>query len=388
MPNLDFAEDFVLITDLLPRLAMRFAEARKEIEMARRSHRPRGKRRTINWIYIIPVLLIVAVGIAYKYGPFGKNKNQHDTTGITTKSEANVPEVNEIKPELVREPEPEPEPEPPPEPAPEPNLPEIAPVQDVEPNPEAAALIAEATALLSEKPGRIIDAREKLSEALRIPMNFQQQTFVKDQLSELANKWLLSKIIFPDDELCGRYLVKSGDLLSTIGKRYKVPWEILKEINKISRPEALQAGEQIKVINGPFHAKVYRSTFTMDLYLQDETFVRSFRVGLGEPETETPTGLWRVKSDGKLIKPPWPDPVTRKMYYPEDPGYPLGSRWIGLEGLKGNAKGKKGFGIHGTKEPEQIGTTGSRGCIRMHNGEVILLYNLLVPNLSTVKVVE
>jgi len=361
--------------------------------MARRSHRPRGRRRTINWIYIIPVLLIVAVAIAFHYGPFGKDESTDETADITP--EANVPEMNETEREKVKEPEPklesplEPAPEPKlPEVALEPNLPEIIPVPDVEANPEVAELIAQATALLSEKPGRIIDAREKLNDALRMPMNIQQRTFVKDQLSELASKWLLSKTIIPDDELCGSHLVKSGDLLSTIGRRYKVPWEILKEINKISRPEALQAGEQIKVINGPFHAKVYRSTFTMDLYLQDETFVRSFRVGLGKEETETPTGLWRVKSDGKLIKPPWPNPVTGKMCYPEDPDYPLGSRWIGLEGIKGIAKGRTGFGIHGTMEPEQIGTTGSRGCIRMHNGEVILLYNLLVPNLSTVEVVE
>ncbi len=358
--------------------------------MARRSHRPRGRRRTINWIYIIPVLLIVAVAIAFRYGPFGKDKSTDETADITP--EANVPEMNETEPKMVMEPEtelsPEPLPEPPPEPVLEPNLPEIIPVPDVEANPEVAELIAQVTALLSEKPGRITDAREKLNDALRMPMNVQQRTFVKDQLSELSKKWLFSKTIIPDDKLCGSYLVKSGDLLSTIGKRYKVPWEILKEINKISRPEALQAGEQIKVINGPFHAKVYRSTFTMDLYLQDETFVRSFRVGLGEPETETPTGLWRVKSGGKLIKPPWPNPVTGRMYHPEDPDYPLGSRWIGLEGIKGNAKGRTGFGIHGTIETEQIGTTGSRGCIRMHNGEVILLYNLLVPNLSTVEVVE
>ena len=361
--------------------------------MARRSHRPRGRRKNVNWIYIIPVLLIVAVAIAFHYGPFGKDKSTDETADITP--EANVPIMNETEPEIVKEPEPKRES--PPEPAPEPklpevaleaNLPEIIPVPDVEANPEVAEVIAQAAALLSEKPSRIRDAREKLNDALRMPMNIQQRTFVKDQLSELANKWLLSKTILPDDQLCGSYLVKSGDLLSTIGKRYKVPWEILKEINKISRPEALQAGEQIKVINGPFHAKVYRSTFTMDLYLQDETFVRSFRVGLGKEETETPTGLWRVKSDGKLIKPPWPDPVTGKMYHPEDPDYPLGSRWIGLEGIKGNAKGRTGFGIHGTKDPEQIGTTGSRGCIRMHNGEVILIYNLLVPNLSTVEVVE
>ena len=348
--------------------------------MARRSHRPRGRRRIINWIYIIPVLLVIVVVIAFIYGPFGNNKSTDGT--VDTTPEANVPELNETGPEVVIEPEPKPLPEP------EPNLPDIATVPDVEPNPEAAELIVEAASLLSETPSRIIEAREKLNDALRMPMNIQQRTFVKDQLSELANKWLLSKIIFPDDKLCGSYLVKSGDLLSTIGKRYKVPWEILKEINKISRPEALQAGEQIKVINGPFHAKVYRSTFTMDLYLQNETFVRSFRVGLGKEETETPTGLWRVKSDGKLIKPPWPDPVTGRMYYPEDPDYPLGSRWIGLEGIKGNAKGRTGFGIHGTIEPEQIGTTGSRGCIRMHNGGVILLYDLLVPGVSTVKVVE
>ncbi|MCH8119751.1 MAG: L,D-transpeptidase family protein [Planctomycetes bacterium] len=346
--------------------------------MARRSHRPRGRRRTQSWRYIIPVLLIIVVVIAFKYGPFGKNKSTDGTVDITPG--ANVPELNETEPEVVIGPEPEP--------LLEPNLPDIATVPDVEPNPEAAELIVEATALLSETPSRIIEARQKLNDVLRMPMNIQQRTFVKDQLSELANKWLLSKIIFPDDKLCGSYLVKSGDLLSTIGKRYKVPWEILKEINKISRPETLQAGEQIKVINGPFHAKVYRSTFTMDLYLQDETFVRSFRVGLGKEETETPTGLWRVKSGGKLIKPPWPDPVTGRMYYPEDPDYPLGSRWIGLEGIKGNAKGRTGFGIHGTIEPKQIGTTGSRGCIRMHNGQVILLYNLLVPGVSTVEVVE
>jgi lipoprotein-anchoring transpeptidase ErfK/SrfK len=219
-------------------------------------------------------------------------------------------------------------------------------------------------------------------------MSRQQRAFVKDQLSALSDKWLFSKTIYPDDELCGSYKVKSGDLLSTIAKKYKVPWEILLEINKIRRPENLRAGEIIKVLNGPFHARVDRSSFTLDLYLQDKMFVRSFRVGLGKPGKETPTGLWRVKSNGKLEKPPWPDPDTGKMFYPEDPDYPLGSRWIGLDGLEGNAKGRTGFGIHGTKDPEQIGKADSRGCIRMHNGDVILVYDMFEPSISTVRVVE
>ena len=67
---------------------------------------------------------------------------------------------------------------------------------------------------------------------------------------------------------------------------------------------------------------------------------------------------------------------------------PLGSRWIALDGLEGNAKGRTGFAIHGTKEPESIGTRSSRGCIRLLNGEAIEVYNLLVPVLSEVRVID
>ena len=103
---------------------------------------------------------------------------------------------------------------------------------------------------------------------------------------------------------------------------------------------------------------------------------------------ETPTGRWRVKEGGKLIQPIWTDPVSGKTYHPEDPDYPLGSRWIALEGIEGNAVGKKGFAIHGTKNPEQIGTPGSQGCIRLHNGNAILVYNLMMPGQSLVDVVD
>jgi hypothetical protein len=290
-------------------------------------------------VYTILVLFIIAVIIALAYGPgpFGKNKDET----VEILPDANVPEADETTSYSVMEPEPEIEP------VLEPNLPKIELGPTVEPNPEAAELIAEAMALLGEKPNRIVEARERLNEVLRIPMSGRQRAFVKDQLSELADKWLFSKRFFPQDKLCERLQVKPGDQLRIIGQQFKVPYEILMKINNISRPQALQVGATIKVINGPFHAKIYRSTFTMDLYLQT-TFVRSFPVGLGKPGMETPTGLWRVKADGKLIEPPWPDPVSGKILQPGDPDYALGSRWIGMEGLDGDAKGRTGFGIHGT----------------------------------------
>lgn len=251
--------------------------------------------------------------------------------------------------------------------------------------------ISQAMELLN--PGRIgaggpkvIEARDRLNEIL--PMaGGQERAFIKEQMTALSDKWLFSKLVYPEDKLCAGYKVNSGDLLSTIGKQHNVPYEILLQINGIAKPEQLQAGAAIKVINGPFNVRVYRSTFTMDLYLQN-TYVKSFPVGLGKPGMETPTGRWRVKSDGKLIQPIWTDPVTARTYHPEDPDYPLGSRWIALDGLEGAAVGRTGFAIHGTKSPEQIGTPGSQGCIRLHNGDVIAVYNLLMPGVSLVDVVD
>ena len=273
-----------------------------------------------------------------------------------------------------------------PQPRPELNVSNM-PEPTAEDNPRVADLIAEAVAFTGEKPGKIIEARDRLNEALLLPMSTQQRAFVKSQLSALADKWLFSRTILPEDKLCSSYTVKPGDRLRTIGEQFKVPYEILMQINNINRPDALQAGETIKIINGPFHARVYRSTFTMDLFLHN-TFVRSFSVGLGKPGRETPTGLWLVEPGDKLIKPPWTDPDTGRRYQADDPDYPLGSRWIGLKGIEGQAKDRTGFAIHGTKDPNQIGSAGSRGCIRAHNGDAILLYNLLEPGFSKVEVVE
>jgi LysM repeat protein len=327
----------------------------------------RGRPR--NRIHIVLALLVVAVVIAFVYRPYPFSKKEAPVT-----SDVNAPEVNEITTPK------------PPEPKPELNVLDI-PEPTAEDNPKVTELIAEAVALTDEKIGKIIEARDRLNEALLLPISNQQRTFIKSQLAALADKWLFSRTILPDDKLCSSYTVKPGDLLKKIGEQFKVPYETLMQINNIRSPEALRAGETIKVINGPFHARVYRSTFTMDLFLQN-TYVQSFPVGLGKPGMETPTGLWVVKPGGKLIKPVWTDPITGKTYHPESTDYPLGSRWIGLEGIDGQAKDRTGFAIHGTKDSNEIGAAGSQGCIRLHNGDAILVYNLLTPGLSKVEVVE
>ncbi len=333
-------------------------------------------------IGVVSALIIIAVFAAFRYGHrlFGRSEDRATAAFVDEDVRDNhVRNEVDMSPIIVPQKQESPEPKPKsfvvkPEPVPA-------------ANPRAAELIDEAVALVNAKSAGIIEARDRLNQALSSPMNPAQRAVIKQRLSALANEWLFSRDVFEGDKLCSRYKVEPGDLLSSIGSKNKVPWEILLEVNKISRPELLKAGEIIKVIHGPFHVRVQLSTFTMDVYLQD-TYVCSYRVGIGRPGRETPTGMWRVKRGGKLISPNWTDPDTYKTYRAGDPDYPLGSRWIALEGVSGEAEGRRGFAIHGTKKPEEIGTAGSRGCIRLYNGDVIRVYNMLTPGLSRVEVVE
>jgi len=332
------------------------------------------------WIYagssfLVLVLIVVIV-------LFLRKPSQPRQEEGTTNSHAQAPQPVAAEPIVEAKPIVDTQPLPPAGQEPEVSQP-ASPPPVTESYARAAQLIDEAMKLLRANPVRVIKARDILNDALKLPMSPQQSKLVKDQLSRLAERWLLSKNLFALDPLCPSYKVQPGDKLLEIAKRHKVPWEILQQINQLSRPEALQAGQVIKVVNGPFHAKVNRSTFTMDIYLQ-KTFVRSFDVGLGREGKDTPTGLWLVKRGGKLKSPPWTDPATGNVYRPGDLDYPLGSRWIALEGIGGNAVGRTGFGIHGTKDPETIGTAASSGCIRLHNGDAKKVYNLLTPGLSQV----
>lgn len=347
--------------------------------------------RTILYVIIVVVILCIASAIGYvmvSRHRAAEPSQDLQMTAVETAVEDEPVEAATAEPLTVEsmtvESEPQPEPNEPLQSTPEEETSAAVTEITVEQDKTVPALIAEAMELVNLQPPKIIEARDRLNELLPMTSG-QQREFVKEQLTALSEKWLFSRVVYPIDKLCSNYKVSPGDLLSKIGDLYNVPYEILMQINGIDRPELLKAGTTLKVINGPFNAIVYRSTFTMDLYLQN-TYVRSFKVGLGKTGMETPTGRWRVKEGGKLVKPIWTDPITGKTYHPEDPDYPLGSRWIALEGIEGDAVGRTGFAIHGTKDPEQIGTPGSQGCIRLHNGDAILVYNLMTPGMSLVDV--
>lgn len=245
---------------------------------------------------------------------------------------------------------------------------------------QAAALLRSATDALAENDQ--VSARAQFGEALNLGLSSQEELETRAQLRKLGRDTIFSAACREGDPLTSHYVIKPGDSLRKIARAHAVTAELLARINDIKDINRIRAGRRIKVVQGPFHARLTKSTHTLDVYL-DRTFVDHFKVGLGA-EGATPSGKWTVKS--KLRNPTYYPPRGGVIIAADDPKNPLGERWIGLEGIEGNAVGQMRYGIHGTIEPESIGRNASMGCIRLHNEDVELLFDLLIENKSIIDI--
>ena len=81
------------------------------------------------------------------------------------------------------------------------------------------------------------------------------------------------------------------------------------------------------------------------------------------------------KVDGKYVEPTWSPPAEVKRDNPRlpsvipggSPRNPMGARALTLMGGE--------YAIHGTNRPDSIGTYASYGCIRMHNHDIVDLFD-------------
>ncbi len=239
--------------------------------------------------------------------------------------------------------------------------------------------------------GNLLEARRLLNDALQSgKLSDADDAQAKAMLAQISKVVFFSPRVFPDDQYAGTFKVPPGGVLAKIGASHNVTWELLAKINNVS-PRSLRAGQTIKVINGPFHAVVNKKEFTLDVYLKalpgqpGSLYVTTLGVGLGKDDS-TPTGLWEVQQGGKLKNPKFWGVADLKPVEAGDPNNPLGHYWIALTGLHGNAVGQQSYGIHGTNEPNTIGTQASHGCIRLRDADIELVYALLVDGKSTVLV--
>lgn len=127
---------------------------------------------------------------------------------------------------------------------------------------------------------------------------------------------------------------------------------------KVSRIEVDKAGKQVLGYDG------------------EERLIVAYPATIGSQENPSPSGKVEVKAIA-------PDPVyyyrpdenfqvddiEEPLDIPPGPNNLVGSVWIDLD--------KKGYGIHGTPDPEEIGKTYSHGCVRLTNWDAEELADLV-----------
>lgn len=239
-----------------------------------------------------------------------------------------------------------------------------------------------------------VAARQLLSQTLlNSDISDSEAQYLRDELTTINAVLLFSPVADPNDPMTETYAIASGDSLSRIASRRELAthWKLIARINQIADPAKIRLGQNLKLVRGPFHAIVSKSAHRLDVYHGSPTdpkswlYIRSYDVGLGLNDG-TPIGEF-VVSANKLENPGWVNPRNaREQYDPSDPDNPIGEYWIGITGV-GQYASLTSLGIHGTIDPDSIGGDESMGCVRLAQGDIDTVYELLAEHISRVLIV-
>jgi lipoprotein-anchoring transpeptidase ErfK/SrfK len=154
------------------------------------------------------------------------------------------------------------------------------------------------------------------------------------------------------------YEVLGHETLQDLAEQKHVPWQLLANINGISRPDVLLPGQRLKVISGPFSAQVHVERGYITLFLRGHYAGRfPFTSGRDRPPIR---GKYRVVS--KVAEPVWYDSTGRELPCGHRES-PYGKHFLDLGG---------GLSIHG----EAISGS-ERGCISVSPRDAQDLYGIL-----------
>lgn len=121
-----------------------------------------------------------------------------------------------------------------------------------------------------------------------------------------------------------------------------------------------------------YEIKINIPSCLLELY-KDGQYYKEYPVGVGSSRISiTPLGDFEITR--KVKNPIWEHPhkPIGQVRVGNSPYNPLGKYWLEFHSNKTGA-----FGIHGTNEPKSVGSFVSHGCIRMHNEDIVELFNMI-----------
>jgi len=205
-------------------------------------------------------------------------------------------------------------------------------------------------------------AQEKTDDTARLKE-------IQRKIEDINIKIIFSPIV---DKCAKKYIVRPNDSLAKIAKENNTTIELIKRTNNLSS-DVIRPEQELKINNCKFSIVVDKSQNLLFLKVGDE-IVKTYIVSTGK-NNSTPVGVFKIVN--KQPNPTW---FKAGAVVPANsPENILGTRWLGIEA--------KGYGIHGTTEPGQLGKQVTLGCVRMRNEEVEELYDI-VPVGTEVTIVD
>lgn len=215
-------------------------------------------------------------------------------------------------------------------------------------------------------------AKKSLEQVMR-KQNSPARSAAEFLMGDINMRELKSPTPGPEDEI---YTIKRGDSLYALERRLKVPSSLLVAINNVD-PRSLSVGTQLKIPRVEFSVVIDKQERTLTLRNRG-AFLKKYRVGIPREDARLPADSYQVsKKYDKGYD--FTDPSTNQVVKAGDPNNPYGDRFIEL---------RRGMGIHGTNQPELVGTYTPRGFVTMTNQDVEELYGLVQDKPGTTVVVK
>ena len=219
-----------------------------------------------------------------------------------------------------------------------------------------------ATADGDEREETLRDGYTRLAQLLENPLPIEERSRAIELFHSITDELFMSSV---HNEFSDNYVVQSGDSYDMIARKYRISTNLLYDLNNRPRGKAmLHPNDNLKVPKGSPKLVVKKRDFTASVYFGDY-LVRQYIIAHGR-NNNTPVGSTTIAS--MTVDP------EKSARGPNDPRGEMKLRWIGLDKYAGD---RSGFGFHGTQYPDSIPGMSSAGCIRMHDEDVVELYDIV-----------
>jgi LysM repeat protein len=224
---------------------------------------------------------------------------------------------------------------------------------------------------LAEQGNNLLEARQLLIRLLRMEEANELRPFIERKLGSTHAALYLSARPAPGKTI---HSIASGEKLGQLASRYGCPLEYILYVNNILKPESLQIGKKITVLQNPTFELLISKRESTAVLLFNHGFFKRYTLLLAEG-APPPKGQYRVKSRGRRTfgeDEKWTGVADDKPRYERD------ICWITLAIEQGSIPG--GVSLQGTRNAQaKLGAN-----IRFRNTDIEELYLLLPSNASIV----